>query len=242
MNKEFSPEERLLHLIKGKKDIPKKLDRQQEEKPVIKDEAITLKEESSISIKETNKEPIKTITKGENKSTINSNIVFLIVVFVILLVMGIGIISLFAKKEDKDIKNLELFISSISETAKQASLIDKELTEKIAVKDQVSKKEEAGSFDDYQKLLSDKSIFAPAVSRKRQQSATEGPSLRDLVKELRLVGIMPGEDPQAIIEDKRTGETLFLKRDEMINDIKIEDIGTGRVTLGYNEDTTTLSL
>ena len=53
---------------------------------------------------------------------------------------------------------------------------------------------------------------------------------------------MPGEDPQAIIEDKRTGETLFLKRGEMINDIKIEVIGTGRVTLGYNEDTTTLSL
>ena len=242
MNKEFSPEERLLRLIKGKKDVPKKPDRQQEEKPVIKDEAITLKEESSISIKETNKEPIKTITKGENKSIINSNIVLLIVVFVILLAMGIGIISLFTKKEDKDIKNLELFISSISETAKEASLIDKKLSEKLVVKDQVSKKEEAGSFDDYQKLLSDKSIFAPAVSRKRQQSATEGPSLRDLVKELRLVGIMPGEDPQAIIEDKRTGETLFLKRDEMINDIKIEDIGTGRVTLGYNEDTTTLSL
>ena len=242
MNKEFSPEERLLHLIKGKKDIPKKPDRQQEEKPVIKDEAITLKEESSISIKETNKEPIKIITKSENKSTINSNIVLLIVVFVILLAMGIGIISLFTKKEDKDIKNLELLISSILETAKEEPLIDKKLSEKLAVKDQVSKKEEAGSFDDYQKLLSDKSIFAPAVPRKRQQLATEGPSLRDLVKELRLVGIMPGEDPQVIIEDKRTGETLFLKRNEMINDIKIEDIGTGRVTLGYNEDTTTLSL
>ena len=242
MNKEFSPEERLLHLIKGKKDIPKKPDRQQEEKPVIKNEAITLKEKSTIPIKETNKEPIKTITTGENKSTINSNIVLLVVVFIILLAMGIGIISLFTKKEDRDIKNLELLISSISETAKEESLIDKEPIEKLAVKDQVSKKEEAVSFDDYQRLLSDKSIFVPAAPRKRQQSATEGPSLRDLVKELRLVGIMPGEDPQAIIEDKRTGETLFLKRDEMINDIKIEDIGTGRVTLSYNEDTTTLSL
>ena len=242
MNKEFSPEERLLHLIKGKKDIPKKLDRQQEEKPVIKDEAITLKEESNISINKANKEPIKTIITRQNKSTINSNIILLIVVYIILSAMVIGIISLFTKKEDKDIKNLELFISSISETAKEESLIDKEPTKKLTVKDQVSKKEEAGSFDDYQRLLSGKSIFAPAAPRKRQQSATEGPSLRDLVKELRLVGIMPGEDPQAIIEDKRTGETLFLKRDEMINDIKIEDIGTGRVTLGYNEDTTTLSL
>ena len=104
------------------------------------------------------------------------------------------------------------------------------------------KKEETSSFDDYQKLLSDKSIFAPSAPRKRQQLAAEGPSLRDLVKELRLVGIMPGEDPQVIIEDKRTGETLFLKRGEMINDIKIEIIGTGRVTLGYGEDTATLSL
>ena len=241
MSKEFSPEERLLRLIKGKKDIPKKSDRQQEKKPVIKDEAITLKEESRISIKNINKEPIKTITKGENKSTINLNIVLLIVISVILLAMGTGIVSLFTKKEDKDIKNLELLISSISETTKEEPLIDKEPTEKLTVKDQVPE-EEAGSFDDYQKLLSDKSIFAPAAPRKRQQSATEGPSLRDLVKELRLVGIMPGEDPQAIIEDKRSGQTLFLKRGEMINDIKIEVIGTGRVTLGYNEDTITLSL
>ena len=242
MNKEFSPEERLLHLIKGKKDNPKEPDKQKEEKPVVKDETITLKEKSNIPIKESNKEPIKTIHTRQNKSTINSSIVLVIVVFLILLAMGVGAISLFTKKEDKDIKNLELLISSISETAKEESLIDKEPTEKIALKDQVPKKEETSSFDDYQKLLSDKSIFAPSAPRKRQQLAAEGPSLRDLVKELRLVGIMPGEDPQVIIEDKRTGETLFLKRGEMINDIKIEIIGTGRVTLGYGEDTATLSL
>jgi len=242
MNKEFSPEERLLHLIKGKKDIPKKPEKQQEEKPIIKDETITLKEKSSTPIKEINKEPIKTITKSESKSVINSNVVLLIVVFVILLAMGIGIISIFTKKEDKDIKNLELLISSISEAANKKPLMDKEPTEKLVAKDQVSKKEGTSSFADYQKLLSDKSIFAPAAPRKRQQLASEGPSLRDLVKELRLVGIMPGEDPQAIIEDKRSGQTLFLRKGEMINDIKIEVIGTGRVTLGYGEDTTTLSL
>jgi len=70
----------------------------------------------------------------------------------------------------------------------------------------------------------------------------EGPSLRDLIKDLSLVGIIPGDRPQVIIEDKRNGQTLFLQVGEMIDMIKIKEIQSGRVVLEIGDETITLSL
>ena len=64
----------------------------------------------------------------------------------------------------------------------------------------------------------------------------------DMVSEFRLVGIIPGDEPQAIIEDKKSGQTLFLKKGERLAEVVIKEISEGRVVLGYNEETITLSL
>ena len=100
----------------------------------------------------------------------------------------------------------------------------------------------AASFEDYQKLINAKSIFAPPVVQTGKAVAQEGPGLNELIKDLRLVGIMPGEMPQAIIEDRKNNQTLFLKEGDMINDIEIKSILAGRVVLARNDETVTLSL
>ena len=56
------------------------------------------------------------------------------------------------------------------------------------------------------------------------------------------MGIVPGDEPQAIIEDKKSGQTFFLKEGEKILNMEIEKISTGKVLLNYDGETITLSL
>ena len=46
-----------------------------------------------------------------------------------------------------------------------------------------------------------------------------------------LVGIMPGENPQAIIEDKETGKTYYLYKGTSFDGGIVQEIGSGRVVL-----------
>lgn len=48
-----------------------------------------------------------------------------------------------------------------------------------------------------------------------------------------LVGIMPGEKPQAIIEDKKEQKTYYLIKGESAHGIKVEDIAQDKVVVEY---------
>lgn len=55
----------------------------------------------------------------------------------------------------------------------------------------------------------------------------------DLVKNLCLVGIARDDELNAMIEDKRSGKTFFLKKGEFFHQLKIEKILVDRVILEY---------
>lgn len=57
-----------------------------------------------------------------------------------------------------------------------------------------------------------------------------------------LVGILTGNDPQAIVEDKKSQQTYYLKKGQSVNGITLEDIGDGRVTLDCRGKKITLLL
>ncbi len=57
-----------------------------------------------------------------------------------------------------------------------------------------------------------------------------------------LVGIIPGNDPQAIIEDKKSQQTYYLKKGQAVNGITVEDIDGGRVSLDCRGKKMTLLL
>ncbi|MFH1458634.1 MAG: hypothetical protein ABIG31_05700 [Candidatus Omnitrophota bacterium] len=55
----------------------------------------------------------------------------------------------------------------------------------------------------------------------------------DLFKDMTLVGIVSSDPPQAVIEDKKTQKTYYLSRGQSMGDLKVEDIQEGKVILDY---------
>ncbi len=56
----------------------------------------------------------------------------------------------------------------------------------------------------------------------------------DLIKDLSLVGIVSGDNPQAIIEDKKSQKTYYLMKGQFIGELQLEEIQEGKVILSYN--------
>lgn len=63
-----------------------------------------------------------------------------------------------------------------------------------------------------------------------------GTASADLIKDINLVGIISGDEPQAIVEDKRAQKTYYLKKGQFIGELQVVDILEGKVILGYNDE------
>ncbi|MEW5822015.1 MAG: hypothetical protein AB1782_17610 [Cyanobacteriota bacterium] len=55
----------------------------------------------------------------------------------------------------------------------------------------------------------------------------------DILKDINLLGIVSGEKPQAIIEDKKTQKTYFLNKGDSFGQVKVLEIKEGKVLLDY---------
>jgi len=87
----------------------------------------------------------------------------------------------------------------------------------------------------YSAQLEGKNLFKAAMIREDTAGSIPKKELRDLIKNLTLMGIISEEEPQAIIEDKSTGKSYFLKKGELINGVKIVEIKSNKVVLEYEE-------
>jgi hypothetical protein len=74
------------------------------------------------------------------------------------------------------------------------------------------------------------------IGPKSYSSADKGPSeeATEAVKNLKLVGISWSDNPDAMIEDSKAMRTFFVKRGQMIGDVKVEAIFKEKVILNYN--------
>lgn len=70
---------------------------------------------------------------------------------------------------------------------------------------------------------------------KDPELAAKGPSEKavEATRHLKLVGISWSENPDAMIEDSKAMRTFFVKRGQMIGDIKVEAIFKDKVILNY---------
>jgi hypothetical protein len=59
-------------------------------------------------------------------------------------------------------------------------------------------------------------------------------------KHLKLVGIAWSEDPDAMVEDTRAKRTLFVKENDMINDVRVKEILKDKIILSYEGETVEL--
>jgi hypothetical protein len=232
MSRDLSPEERLLSLIKGKRKeavVPESVATAAQEQHIVKEEP---------TAKETRPTPQPLLRKAKPIF----NIAYLyIAAGVVLLSVAFTTIITFSNKENKELRSFETILSSISEQPGTTQETKKTEPSPPPLKEPVDQKQDS-SLDTYQKIITQKNIFAPPVADKSKPAVGTETTLSGLAKDLRLVGIIPGDDPQAIIEDKKNSQTLFLKIGERIGEIEIKEISNGKVVLGYNSETVTLSL
>jgi len=86
----------------------------------------------------------------------------------------------------------------------------------------------------YLALAQRRNIFSPIELVKESDVVEEKKkALQDLLKDLALVGISWGKYPQAMIENTEAKQTYFLKKGEVINNLKIERILRNKVILSY---------
>jgi type II secretory pathway component PulC len=100
-------------------------------------------------------------------------------------------------------------------------------------------KQDMKPYEFYLKGIRSRKIFANASSL---ESKPVSIASADLIKDINLVGIVSGEEPQAIIEDKKSQKTYYLKKSQFIGDFQVEEVLEGRIVLNYNGKKYELSL
>ena len=100
---------------------------------------------------------------------------------------------------------------------------------------------ETKNYSHYSNQIIGKKIFSasPFIQAESQGDSGSGEAPAD---NLGLVGIIPGANPQAIIEDKKGQKTYYLIKGQSVNDIILEDINENKVTLDYRGRKTILFL
>ncbi|MFH0840250.1 MAG: hypothetical protein V1883_04460 [Candidatus Omnitrophota bacterium] len=85
-----------------------------------------------------------------------------------------------------------------------------------------------------------RNIFLPQESD--TPAVPEGPSVEEIGANLSLIGIIAGDKPQAIIEDKKAGKSYFLYKGGSAGQAKIVEIMEDRVLMEYRNETFELVL
>jgi len=75
-------------------------------------------------------------------------------------------------------------------------------------------------------------LFSTPLAEEAEGASSEAEI--DITTRFNLVGIIAGEDPQAIIEDKEAKKTHYLHKGQSLNGVTITEIAEGRVVLEYN--------
>ncbi|MDD5680146.1 MAG: type II secretion system protein N [Candidatus Omnitrophica bacterium] len=217
MKKDFSPEEKLLRLIKGsgKKYAPKD---SAETKAALPQSGAPAyyKSDDSHAVRAASVFPpfkIKDInTKGINP-------VFAVILIGLLLYLAFDLISMpYSKKEVNIISGIEQ--EPAAARGKAASAIE--------------------PYSYYSSQIESKNIFSSQESE--TSTAVSGPSLEEVSSNLSLIGIIAGDRPQAIIEDKKAGKSIFLYKGGLVGQAKIVDILDDKVVMEYNGQTFELML
>jgi hypothetical protein len=205
MAKETSPEERLLSLIKSKtKRAPAPASPAQKE---AKHASPKADERLSGILKNEvfkNKLFSPPVLKRVNK--------YLIIILGLLFVYSIA--DLIFVRPYRDLKAL------LAKSASAAGAVPLKAAEKndIVVKDYTA----------YSSAVPARTVFGPS-----RGVAEEVTTLEDMSQQIGLVGIIAGDSPQAIIENKKAQKTYYLNKGQSLDGYTVDDIQEDKVMLDY---------
>lgn len=202
-----SPEDRLLHLIKGK--YKKKIEGEAPSSSKAKDTLLT---EASKKIFMKNKALRPLFSDSINR---------ILVIVMISLAGYLGYSLLFPAY-----RNIGYF-SERSKTLESP----REASSDIFEEDRAPVSPERESYSAYSRAIQGKKLFS-APFLEEDASGKAEPEI-DVSRRFNLVGIIAGEDPQAIIEDKEGKKTHYLYKGQAINGVTVAEIKESGVVLEY---------
>lgn len=88
-------------------------------------------------------------------------------------------------------------------------------------------------FSFYEDMLKTRDIFASPQEISAAGNVVEIPYVEAINGRFILVGLIIDQDPQAMIEDGQTGQTIFLKINESVSGLKLLDIQEGKIMVDY---------
>jgi type II secretory pathway component PulC len=93
-------------------------------------------------------------------------------------------------------------------------------------------------FSYFSEAAASKDIFKPIIkeetSSQPSAEAEQAKKAEEIKSQLNLLGVVWGEKPQAIIEDKKAQKTYFLNKGESLDSVEVKDIFENKVILSYN--------
>lgn len=104
------------------------------------------------------------------------------------------------------------------------------ITPRKISEEKIELKEEVRPFEDYLEGTEGRQLF---TSPAQEAQASIGQAGADLVKDISLVGIIAGDNPQAIIEDKKAQKTYYVIKGQFFGEFQVEDIQDGKIILNY---------
>ncbi len=212
MKDSISPEEKLLRLIRGERKKP----------------PVSLPKEVNISIQE-KPQPDKTSQKfvfelQKYISRLDTK-AFIIIGFIAAVLYLLSAIAqpFFIRKK----------VSSLAEESYQEA--------KGPAYIEVDKNGVSATYDFYAQGVKNKQIFGTGstVSQGEPADVTVGGSF---AKDINLLGVISGDNPQAIIEDRKSQKTYYVNKGQMIGELQVTDIRDGKVTLNYGGQVFELSI
>lgn len=211
MPEEFSPEEKLLRLIRG--------DKKRQPKPVVNTTETPVNTAQAQPVAPS---AVKYERRGERGrlKIVNLALIALLVSAILYLVY------------DLVRSNLNPPISGLQHKTK----IKKDEIPSVARKAQDSASQaQVTPFSSYQEVVGKRELFKP-LRTETLAAKTPKPSTSsgyEKLKDLSLIGIVAGEKPQAVIEDKKIQKTYFLNKGQTIDQLTVEDILEDRVILDF---------
>lgn len=215
MAKEFSPEERLLRLIRS--TAQKQVAPQQDAKgPPQENAKAAMPAMSSAASAPKGKEGRKKRIPEGTGNILNLENLNLVLVFLLLGLLMIFIPSSL-KRQKTAIELLEEKIRPQAHTAPEG------------------KEEKRPPFEYFSRDIGSRNIFQPAPQEEAAAGPRleEGPKLEEVMGQFALLGVIWGQRPQAIIEDKKAQKTYFLNKGEVFGNIEVRDILENKVILNY---------
>lgn len=92
-------------------------------------------------------------------------------------------------------------------------------------------KQDAKSLEFYSEGIQARKIFSAVSGGQTQVSTIAGDT--DSIQDITLVGIISGERPQAIIENKKTQQTYYVSKGQFIGEFQVEDIQEGKIIINF---------